>query len=401
MHSYEKKYLDLLIAKCTNFENTKSILINYHRENRTFIKKLVQKLKKEGITDIYLDEEDPLKYREILQKSAKEIRDSKYFDKSIWNEYAAKKANFLMLKSEYPGMMDDLDLKKVALATKLTLDSKEEFFQKQKKNEVPWCIAVLPSKIWAEQVFPNTRGAYKKLFKLIGTLCLLDEKRPDKAWDLLMKSSLRMTQKLNKIKIKSLHYTNSLGTDLKIGLSEDALWCGLAQDTLCIVNLPSYEFFTSPDYRKTSGIVYGSKPLYYNNQKVDGFWLKFAKGKVVDFDAKEGKKVLENIIKGEEAMAFLGEVALVDKNTPIAKSNISFGTTLLDENAACHIALGEGFPECLKNGNKLSDKSLLSKGINIAKNHVDMMIGTDDLKIEAETYDGKTISIFVDGKFDI
>ena len=269
MHNYEKKYLDLLLAKCTNFENTKSILINYHRENRSFIKKLVRRLKKEGITDIYLDEEDPLKYREILQKSPKEIKESKYFDKSIWNEYALKNANFLMLKSEYPGLMDDLDLKKVALATKLTLDSREGFFQKQKKNEVPWSIAVLPSKTWAEQIFPNTHGAYKKLFKLIGTLCLLDEKRPDKAWDLLMKSSYYMTQKLNKLKIKSLHYTNSLGTNLKVGLREEALWCGLAQDTLCIVNLPSYEYFTSPDYHKTSGIVYGSKPLYYNNQKID------------------------------------------------------------------------------------------------------------------------------------
>lgn len=401
MREYEKKYINLLIDKCTNFANTKSILINYHQENRKFIKKLVKALKKRGIKDIYLDEENPQEYHQILEKSLDDIQNSSYFQKNIWNEYAKKNANFLMLKSEYPHLLDDLDIKKVALANKLTLESRRDFYQKQKINEVPWCIACLPSKTWAKTIFPHDRQAYAKLFKLIGYLCLLKEKNPSKAWDLIIKESNKRVKKLNKLHIKTLHYTNSLGTDFKVDLAPDAVWCGVGQDSLCIVNMPSYEVFTSPLYRSGRGTIYTSMPLYYNNQKIAGIFLKFSRGKVVEFDAKIGKKVLQSLLESEKNMAYLGEIALVDKTSPIAQCGLTLGTTLLDENAACHIALGEGFPECLKNAQNLSDSELLKKGLNIAQNHVDMMIGTDDLKIEAITYQGKKISIFVDGKFDI
>lgn len=401
MATLEDKYIDLLINKCMNFENTKSALINYYVENKDFINKLVKKLKEKGITDIYLDEENPRKYRQLLKLSPKEIQEDPYFDKSIWNEYAKKKASFLMLKSEYPNLTKGLDAEKIALASKIALDTRQGFYKMQKHNDVPWCIACLPSKSWAKSVFPKDDKAYEKLFNLIGSFCLLNEKDYLKAWDLMLEESNRLVNKLNSLHIKSLHYTNKLGTDFKVSLSPNALWCGLAQDVKCLVNMPSFEIFTSPLKQSAEGIVYASKPLYYNNQKIAQFKLEFKNGQVINSEAKVGQQVLENLIASEEAMHFLGEIALVDKNSPIAQSQINLGTTLLDENASCHIALGEGFPECLKNGNNLSDAKLKKEGLNIAKNHVDLMIGTDDLNIEAETYDGKNIKIMVDGQFDI
>ncbi len=401
MHNLEKKYITLLINKCLNFTNTKSVLINYYEENRPFIKKLVRALEKLGIKDIYLDEENPYQYHELLTKSTKEITNDPYFHKDAYREYALKKANFLFLKGEYPGLMDDLDVKKVALANKLALASKEDFYAKQKLNQVPWCIACLPNKTWAKALFPRAHNSYAKLFKLIASFCLLNEKDPCKAWDLYQASNRKLVAKLNKLHIKTLHYTNSLGTDFKVSLSPDAIWCGVGNDTLCIVNLPSYEIFTSPDYRSGEGIIYTSKPLYHHNQKIEGIYLKFKKGQVIAYGAKTGEKLLKSLITSEANMAYLGEIALVDRTSPIAQSGITLGTTLLDENAACHIALGEGFPECLKDALTLNDTELLEKGLNVAKNHVDMMIGTPDLKIEAETFKGKKVTIFVDGKFDI
>ncbi len=400
MQELEEKYINLLIAQCLNLKKSKSVLINYHKENKPFINKLVKKLNELNIKDIYLDEEDPDEYHTLLTKDEKTIMESSYFKKDIWGKYAKKGANFLILKSEYPHMMDDLDIQKVTLASNLMLKSKKEFYDAQKKNLVPWCIAALPSKTWAEEIFPGVKDAYERLFKLIGSLVLLEEKDPIKAWDEIKVSSNKLIKKMNKLKIKTLHYQNNKGTDFKIDISKEALWCGVGTDVLCLVNLPSYEIFTSPLKDTAEGIVYGSKPLFYNNQKIDEFYLKFSKGVVVEYDAHIGKEVLESILN-KEGMKNLGEIALVDKNSPIAKSGVALNTTLLDENASCHIALGEGFPECLKNGCALSDEKLKKKGLNLASNHVDMMIGTDDLNIYATTYDNKEIQILKNGTFII
>ena len=163
--------------------------------------------------------------------------------------------------------------------------------------------------------------------------------------------------------------------------------------------MPSYEVFTSPIYNKTNGIVYSSKPLFYNDACIDSFWIKFKDGKVIDFDAKVGKEVLEEIINSDEYSCYLGEAALVEAGSPIDAMNINFGTTLIDENASCHLALGAGFSECIQNGTLMDEKELFSHGINVSRQHVDFMMGTDDLNIIGTTHDGKEIKIFENGKF--
>ena len=163
--------------------------------------------------------------------------------------------------------------------------------------------------------------------------------------------------------------------------------------------MPSYEVFTSPDYLKTEGIVYSAKPLYYNGKKVDEFWIKFVAGRAVDYDAKVGKEILKAIIEGDERSCYLGECALVENNSPISNLNIPFGTTLIDENASCHLALGAGFAECLKNGLMMSEEELTNRGINSSKIHVDFMIGTPDLSITAVTKEKEKIVIFENGNF--
>jgi len=167
-----------------------------------------------------------------------------------------------------------------------------------------------------------------------------------------------------------------------------------------LVNMPSYEIFTSPNYKKTSGIVYSAKPLIYGGGKIDEFYIEFKEGKVINYDAKQGKEILRQIIESDENSCYLGEVALVNNNSPISNTNLVFGTTLFDENASCHLALGDGFPDSLKEGLTMTKEELLRKGINQSKNHVDFMIGTKDLEIEAETKDG-VVQIFKDGNFVI
>ena len=222
--------------------------------------------------------------------------------------------------------------------------------------------------------------------------------------NILLNLSKYMSQKLNELGIRTMHYKNSLGTDLTISIPEGNVWSNLDKtDTKggqVICNMPSYEIFTSPDYRKTNGIVYSSRPLFYNDCCIDKFSLVFKEGRVVSCTAEQGQHILEKLIYENENSMYLGEVALVPYNSPISNTGLVFNETLFDENASCHLALGDGFPKSFNNNENMSQQELQNNGLNFSNIHVDFMIGTSDLSIEADTKEGKVL-IFKNGNFNI
>ena len=399
----ENKYVNLIIDRCLSFKRGKSLFINYFDDNEKFVEKLVTKAKSKGIDDIYLDRHNKEERHQKLLQSVEEIKNDDYFDASIWDEYAKKDAAFLMLSTEFPGYFADIPSENMTAASLKTRTSKPIYKLKQLTNEISWCIAVIPNKIWAKEKFPDLsdEDAYNEYFKLMCHCTMVDRENPIGEWDKFLDKQRSLVKALNDLQITRMHYTNSLGTDLVIGLSPDALWqCAGYEGEDIIVNMPTYEVFTSPDYRLTEGIVYASKPLMYGGALVDKFWVKFKDGKVIDYDAEVGKEILKGIIESDEYSCFLGECALVDKNTAIAETNFVYGETCLDENASCHIALGDAFPECLKGAEEESIDERRDRGLNHSDNHVDFMIGTDDLNIVAETKDGEML-IFKNGEFNL
>lgn len=399
----ENKYVNLIIDRCLSFKRGKSLFINYFDDNEKFVEKLVTKAKSKGIDDIYLDRHNKEERHQKLLQSVEEIKNDDYFDASIWDEYAKKDAAFLMLSTEFPGYFVDISSENMTAASLKTRTSKPLYKLKQLTNEISWCIAVIPNKIWAKEKFPDLseEDAYNEYFKLMCHCTMVDRENPIGEWDKFLDKQRSLVKALNDLQITRMHYTNSLGTDLVIGLSPDALWqCAGYEGEDIIVNMPTYEVFTSPDYRLTEGIVYASKPLMYGGALVDKFWVKFKDGKVIDYDAEVGKEILKGIIESDEYSCFLGECALVDKNTAIAETNFVYGETCLDENASCHIALGDAFPECLKGAEEESIDERRDRGLNHSDNHVDFMIGTDDLNIVAETKDGEML-IFKNGEFNL
>ena len=154
-----------------------------------------------------------------------------------------------------------------------------------------------------------------------------------------------------------------------------------------------------PHRLQVNGRLVASMPLVYNGNRIEDFWFEFKDGKVIDFDAKMGKDVLENLLNADEGARYLGEIALVPYSSPIKSLDTLFYETLIDENASCHLAFGSGFTECYEGSVELTDEEKDKIGLNTSKTHVDFMIGTEDLTIEAETYDGKIIPIFIDGNF--
>jgi len=395
----DDKYIELLIEKCTDLNQNKSLFLHYCKEIEEFIGKFIKKVRELGVEDIYLDCYEPEVIHEFLKTStSSEIETSSYFDCSIWDEYAKKDACFLMFETEYPGLMDDIDPMKIAISSKRKTETKPIYRKKVENCQLSWCIAAYPGKKWAEEVFTG-KDSYNKLKQAIYHICMLDQEDPMKSWDNCLARNEKIMNYLNQLNLKKLHYKNSLGTDLELYLPKNYIFSS-AKDTKGIVNMPSYEVFTSPDFKKTEGIVYATRPLIYNGVCIRDFYLRFSNGKVVEYDAKTGKDMLGEILQNDSQSYYLGECALVEKNSPIAKMNVVFGTTLIDENASCHLALGAGFPECIENGFDCQEEKLKELGVNVSKTHVDFMIGTNDLEIKGITDKEEEIVIFKDGQFD-
>lgn len=394
----KEKYADLLLKRCLCLKSTDSLFINAPIDSIEFIRILTKKAYKIGIKDIYLDlEDEELKRNELKYLSNEELRNSKSFNKEIFDIYAKKNSAFLMLCGENPDTMNEIDKDKISFTGKLLRESKPIFKEKEITYEIPWCMALIPTHSYAKKVFPNDIDAYDKLWNLILKITLCDKEDPIEEWNKKIELNTKRVQTLNNLKIKSLTYSNNLGTKFSIGFT-DNVWCGT--DTVSkdgrnlIVNMPSEEIFTTPNKYTANGIIYASRPLVYNGTLINNFWIKFKDGKVIDYDAEIGKDILKSIINIENGN-YLGEVALVDKTSPIFKSNTIFYETLYDENASCHLALGQGFTECIDTVKKLNDI-----GFNDSLTHVDFMIGTEDLNIIAKT-DNKEIIIMKDGNFVI
>lgn len=399
------KYAHLLLERGLCINKGEPLLINAPIDAIDFVRVLTDVACSLSVDDIYYDwYDDELKHTQLKYYNEEAIKNSRFWNKSIHDEYAKKGAAFLFLTSYNPGIMDDISGDKLRIASKQSIATRQLYREMQSNNKIDWCIASVATDAWGKLIFPNSDNPRDMLWNKIFDICLINENNSLIAWDNKMKKNKEMCNKLNKLNIKSLHYTNKLGTDLTIGLAEHAIWCGgssYINGREPIVNMPTEEVFTTPNKNLTNGIVYTALPLIHNGVRIDDICLEFKEGKVVNYQASSGLDELKNIIETDQESCMLGECALVDKNSKIAESNILFYETLFDENASCHIALGRGFKECITDGDKLNEDELEDRGYNKSKNHVDMMIGTDDLNITAITYDNQEILIFKNGSFNI
>ena len=208
---------------------------------------------------------------------------------------------------------------------------------------------------------------------------------------------------LNKYNFKSLHFRNSLGTDLDIELVKDHIWAGGGElsgsGVFFVPNIPTEETFTMPHNQKINGTVVSTKPLNVRGKVIPSFKLTFKDGKVIDFEATEEYDTLKTLLETDEGSKSLGEVALVSYDSPISNLNILFYNTLFDENASCHLALGNAYSMNIKGGTKMTEEELKKYGYNVSNIHVDFMFGSRDMEIVGTTYDGRQIPIFRKGNF--
>ena len=269
-------------------------------------------------------------------------------------------------------------------------------------NKHQWCIAAVPGEAWAKKVFPHLRKnqAVEALWEAILYTARADVD-PIAAWEAHNADLKARCDYLNGKGITKLHYTAPNGTDLPVGLIPEALFLAGSEDTLSGVtfqpNMPTEEVFTTPKKGEAEGVVYSTKPLSFQGQLIDGFHLRFHEGKVVEVHAEQNEALLKKMVEMDETACYLGECAFVPKESPINRSGLLFYNTLFDENAACHLALGEGFGNCIKDYDKYTREQLKELGVNDSLIHVDFMIGCDELTITGITAEGGEVAIFQNG----
>lgn len=401
-----KKYAKLAIYQGVNVQKNQTLVISSPIECAKFTRMLVEEAYIKGAKEVVVQWNDELtgklKYKyspmEVFETVPEWVKESRL-------SYAKEGACFLSISASDPELLKDVDPKKVATFRKASSIASREFSSRLMSNENAWSIVSIPTVGWAKKVFPNVSEdeAVEKLWDAIFKIVRVDSQDPVKAWEEHKNTLKKNMDFLNSKRFKSLHYTNSLGTDLIIQLPEKHLWAGGAEftqdGTEFIANMPTEEIFSMPKKTGVNGKVVSSMPLNYGGNLINNFSLTFKDGKVVDFSAEEGYETLKNLLDTDEGAKYLGEVALVPYNSPISNSNIIFFNTLYDENASCHLAFGKAYSLCIKDGEKMSEEELLKEGANDSLTHVDFMIGTKDLQITGTTYDNKKFDIFVNGNW--
>ena len=310
----------------------------------------------------------------------------------------------LAIVGDNPMLLSGQDPAKVARASKAQSRAYQPALEKIVNFDTNWNIISYPSPAWAKQVFPDDAEdvAVAKLAEAIFSASRVDNEDAIENWDRHNARLRERTQWLNGQRFSALHY-NGPGTDLTIGLADGHEWAGggstAKNGITCNANIPTEEVFTTPHARRVSGHVVSSKPLSYQGTLIDNIQVRFEEGRIVEAKASRGEEVLNKVLDTDEGARRLGEVALVPHSSPISKSGLLFFNTLFDENAACHIALGQCYAKCFVDGTKLSPQQIAAQGGNQSLIHIDWMIGSAKTDIDGIRADGSRVPVFRQGEW--
>lgn len=310
----------------------------------------------------------------------------------------------MAIVGEDPMLLAGQDPARVARAGKANAVAYKPALEKISNFDINWTIAAYPTPSWAARVFPDLPAdqAVARLANAIFAASRLDGADPVADWAAHNAALGARTEWLNGQRFAALHFRGP-GTDLTVGLADGHEWHGgasVAQNgVLCNPNIPTEEVFTTPHARRVEGYVRASKPLSHQGSLIDGIEVRFAEGRITEARATRGEEVLHKLLETDEGARRLGEVALVPHSSPISQSGLLFYNTLFDENAACHIALGQCYSKCFVDGASLTADQIAAQGGNSSLIHVDWMIGSAETEIDGLTADGTRVPVFRAGEW--
>jgi aminopeptidase len=354
------------------------------------------------VTTIFADEELSL----IRFRNAS---DASFDSAPVWlyeamaNAYRSGAAR-LAIAGNNPSLLSHEDPEKVARANRATSKAYRPALELISRHAINWTIVSCATPAWAAAVFPKLppEEAFARLWDAIFSASRADLPDPLAAWKAHDAKLHAWADRLNAKRYSTLHFRGP-GTDLRVGLADDHLWLGggttARNGVYCIPNMPTEEVFTTPHKDRVDGHVTSTKPLSYQGTLIEEISVNFRAGQIVEAHASKGEQILQRMIETDEGARRLGEVSLVPHSSPIASSGLLFMNTLFDENAACHIALGQAYANCVKNGDNLTPEQLAGKGANTSLIHVDWMIGSNRVDVDGISASGASEPVMRSGEW--
>ena len=399
-----REYAKLIVRCGANVQKGQDVMIYAGLDQPEFVKMVVEEAYKAKARKVIVEwSYDALAKIHVRYQSVKNLGEVPEWVKARQQYFCDTLPVRIHLVSEDPDGLKGMDFGKMANGRKLSYPILKPYID-DRDGKQQWTIAAVPGAAWAKKVFPGQpKGkAMEMLWEAILSASRVTED-PIKAWEEHNADLKQRCDYLNSLNIRSLHYTADNGTDLTVGMIPEAQFCGggevSRQNIFFNPNIPTEECFISPMRGKAEGIVYSTKPLSYNGQLIENFSLRFENGKAVEAKAEKGEELLNTMITMDEGAAYLGECALVPQHSPIAESGLLFFETLFDENASCHLAMGAGYADTIKDHHSKTLQECQDLGINDSMIHVDFMIGCDTMNIDAICADGSTVAIFRNGNW--
>ena len=399
-----KQYARLIARTGANVQKGQPVLIVAGLDQPEFIELLAAECYRAGAAEVEVEwRHQPLTRLSVQHKSLKRLCEVKDWEEARQRWQAEALPARIVVLSEDPDGLTGIDQGKYAKGMQARYMKLKPYID-ARENREQWCVAAVPGAKWARKVFPELPKcrAVEALWEAILTCSRAFEGDPVENWRRHDEQLKARARQLNSMGLVSLEYRDPNGTDLKVGLIPQALFLGGAErcpvnDVCYEPNIPSEELFITPKAGCAEGTVHATMPLAFQGVLIEGFWLRFEGGRVVELHAEKNEEALRELVSMDEGAAMLGECALVPWDSPIRESGLLFYNTLFDENAACHLALGRGYSGNIRNYELYSLEELRDMGVNDSMVHADFMIGSPRLEISGVTDSGGRVELFRDG----
>jgi aminopeptidase len=391
------RFAELLVGFAANVQPGQIVAVSSEIGKEPLTRAIAARAYRHGATYVDVSYSDPFVRRARIEHGGDEALETvpSWVGERILALGEQRCARIALTGPTAPRLLEDLDAARVGADRAQTLREAGKVLNDQTTN---WTIAPCPTPGWAAQVHPELPPdvGLAKLWEQIVHVCRLDEDDPVGAWRERMDTLRGAAERLTAARLDALHFEGP-GTDLTVGLLPSSTWLSASFATRDgiphVPNLPSEEVFTTPDPTRVDGVVRATKPLQLAGATIEGLLVRFEGGRAVQIDADKGADVLRSMTRHDEGACRLGEVALVDGSGRIGPLDTVFYDTLLDENAASHIALGQAFAFAV--GEQDRERA------NTSMVHIDFMIGADDVDVTGLRADGARVPVLRGGVWQI
>lgn len=401
-----QKYAELAVRIGVNVQKNQLVVIHSDLKNVAFARLIQTAAYEAGASNVVMDWTDEESTKAFYIHAADDAIDHfPDWQHARYKEWDDAEAAYIHIISENFDIFKDVSPERISRFQKSFRTKSKDHDVKMRSHKVRWCLLAVPSFAWATKVFPHLskEEAMESLWQAILSGARAVGTNPIKDWEKHDRTFESRKMFLNDRQFDALHFTNSRGTDLVVGMPNNHVFIGGGvtdqKGIPFFPNIPTEEIFSAPHRNKVNGKLVATKPLVYGGRVIHDVSLIFQDGRITTYEAANDQEALQRLIETDEGSHYLGEIALVSNHSPLGQADMLFYNTLFDENTACHIGIGNASPSNLQHGSNLSEKALKAAGLNTSLLLVNVAFGTEDMNVVGMKEDGTEVLLMKDGDF--